>query len=743
MDPLRPDLVDLTQDQRRGLPRSVGVLGALLLITVGALWALAVHARPAVPEGAEAVLDILLLLLGIVAVSLAGVVGWLLTWAPRMLARQGIVADSAGLLLFQDAKWWFGGRSLHVPWSALAEVRDHRPAGLGARGGLVLHLYDLAPGAKAPGWAMIVPAGGLPPEKEEQSDQARLFLTLPASGGDELSRVIERRCRPAGGGPVGGVDPVGGDPFSGAGPGSGDGGPAGTAAGPASGSSTPGAVPVRPVADPAAAARRGPGRGGHPGPPAGAAPTVGDLFPGAAVAGTAAGPAGAHHAPGAAIPAQPGTAFSPGTGGASAYETWLTVRGQRIIAWAVLPVALVGTPVFVLASVVRGSDDGWGSTSALVLTAVVAAGMLVSAVLLPWYWAPQGVSGNEYGISVRRERMWWARGGGLFVPWADVHGVVAHRRAWDGSEESWGLPVVELAVSHLDAGARPPSWARTVPAGAPGWGTVADRPRLGITVAEPYLARRIELLVLRARPDLAEVSGPSAPSGGPVPGSAVSGVASGDPVGVPATASAAHATPVAARVPDVRVDQWIAVPRRGVGRALTALGTVAAVVALAFLGMADDRWFPALASAPAARMTAFAAIVLVCAAVLVRLVAVTVPRRLARSGIRISTEGLVLTREDLWWSRGSRVRLTWADVGGVRESRALTVTALQSGRPVERTVDVVVRAGRIPGRLPHWARARGGTEPGTVRVRLMVGERGRRRLLAGIRDRGDRDRTQE
>jgi hypothetical protein len=681
MDPLRPDLVDLTQDQRRGLPRSVGVLGALLLIAAGAFWALAVHARPTVPEGAEAALDILLLLLGIVAVSLAGVVGWLLTWAPRMLTRQGIVADSAGLLLFQDAKWWFGGRSLHVPWSALAEVRDHRPAGPGARGGLVLHLHDLAPGAKAPGWAMIVPAGGMPPEKEEQSDRARLFLTLPASGRDELSRVIERRCRPAGGGPAAGAEPVGGGPWSGAVPGPGDGGPAaGTADGPTSGSSTPGAVP-----------------------------------------------------------AQPGTAFSPG-GGVSAHQTWLTVRGQRIIAWAVLPVALVGTPVFVLASVVRGSDDGWGSTSALVLASVVAAGVLVSAVLLPWYWAPQGVSGNEYGISVRRERMWWARAGGLFVPWADVHGVVAHRRTWDGSEESWGLPVVELAVSHLDAGARPPGWARTVPAGAPGWGTVADRPRLGITVGEPYLARRIELLVLRARPDLAGVSAPSAPSGGPVPGSAGSGVASGDPVGVPATAAAAHATTVAAQVPDVRVDQWIAVPRRGVGRALTALGTVAAVVVLAFLGMADDRWFPALASAPAARMTVFAAIVLVCAAVLVRLVAVTVPRRLARSGIRISTEGLVLTREDLWWSRGSRVKLTWADVGDVRESRALTVTALQSGRPVERAVDVVVRAGRLPDRLPHWARARGGTEPGTVRVRLMVGERGRRRLLAGIRD---RDRTQE
>ncbi|WP_121181597.1 hypothetical protein [Nocardiopsis sp. Huas11] len=674
MDLLRSDLVDMARDQRRGLARALGILGALFLVAAGSCWALAVHVRPLAPPWLDSLLSVALVLLGIVAVSLGGVVVWLLTWMPRMLTRQGVVVGADGLLLFQDAKWWFAGRRLHVPWPALAEVSDHRPGGLGDRRGLVLSVHDLAPGARAPGWVLTVPAGGTPPEGEDQSDRDRLYLTLPASGADELARLIDRRRRASR------REGTGADMSS--------------VAGRRAGS----------VVDPVAVTGAGWERDRTDVHRPAVGSTVGSA--GSETDGT-----------GAAL----GTAFSPGADGPSARGTWLPVRGQRILAWGVFPVALVGTPLIVLVSFVRGSDTGWDSASPLVLTAVVAVGALVSAVLLPWYWAPQGVSGDEHGIAVRRESMWWARSGGIFVPWADVRGVVTHTRAWEGAEEAWGLPVVEIVVDRLDSAARPPRWVRTVPAGAQGWGTVADRPRLGITVSEPNLARRIELLVHRARPGLAAGSAPSSAAG---PGLALAPAESG--------AGAAPARSVI-QAPDFRSDQWITVPRRGLEWVLAAVGVLAGVAILAVLDIGNDHWLPALAPVPGAATAAHAAIALACGAALVWMAAVTLPRRCAGSGIRLTDDGLELVRQDLWWSRGSRVALPWARVRAVRGSRGLLVPAFPSARPAWGAVDLVVEAGRAPQGLPHWARARGTGEPGTVRLRLVIGDQGRRRLLAAAR----------
>ncbi|MFE3457843.1 hypothetical protein ACFXKD_09865 [Nocardiopsis aegyptia] len=700
MDPLRPDLMDMTVDQRRGFPRSLGILGALFLVAAGTCWALAVYVRPLVPQWADSLLFGVLVLLGIVAASLAGVVAWLLTWAPRMLTRQGVVADADGLLLFQDAKWWFSGRRLHVPWSTLTGVRDHRPAGLGGRSGLVLQLHDLAPGARAPGWVMVVPAGGMPPEGQVQSDQARLFLTLHASGGDELARLIDR-WRPG----IGPGDEMA-DP----------------------GSRT---APTRVHKDFSEA----PGASGAAG------------FPGELDAsGTPSSPGSVRTGKTGAPRTPFGTAYSPGAGGTSERGTWLPVRGRRIVAWCVFPVVLIGTPLIMLVSFVLGSDAGRDSTAVLVLTTVVALGALVSAVLLPWYWAPQGVSGNEHGLAVRRESMWWAGSGGIFVPWADVRGLVTHNRTWEGAEETWGLPVVEVVVDHLDSGVRLPRWARTVPAGAQGWGTVVDLPRLGVTVSEPYLARRIELLVQRARPDL--VAGAAPPSvNGSAPSPAVAGGSAADPSAVRSSDAPleGRADRVAVRSPDFRADQWIAVPRRGLEWAFTAMGVLAAVAVLAVLGLRDNLWFPALSAVPVAATAAHAAIALACAAALVWTVAVPLPRRFARSGVRLTEDGMELIREDLWWSGGTRVVLPWARVRDVRGSRRPAMPTFSNAHPARGAVDVFVDAERAPDGLPHWARARTRAtratrawtrrdgRPGPVRVRLVIGDQGRRRLLAAAR----------
>lgn len=54
----------------------------------------------------------------------AAAAGWTLHRLPRLLTRQGVAADDAGVALVQEPLWWFAGATTQLPWPELRSVSE-------------------------------------------------------------------------------------------------------------------------------------------------------------------------------------------------------------------------------------------------------------------------------------------------------------------------------------------------------------------------------------------------------------------------------------------------------------------------------------------------------------------------------------------------------------------------------------------------------------------------------------------
>lgn len=144
-------------------------------------------------------LSVLLGLAVIFTLATATVLGMLGVLVPRLLTRQGVAADASALTLVQDAKWWFAGRRLRLPWpdvQSATSTGTHRSRRVPRTPNVVLRLSAIPPQARVPHWAILVRAHAAPPSGGTKSSVPRLFLTLPWDDHDAFLRLANE-ARPA------------------------------------------------------------------------------------------------------------------------------------------------------------------------------------------------------------------------------------------------------------------------------------------------------------------------------------------------------------------------------------------------------------------------------------------------------------------------------------------------------------------------------------------------------------------
>lgn len=108
---------------------------------------------------------------------------------PQRITRQGISADSDGVTVLQERKWWFPGEGTFIAWS---EIRRVREVHIGERRltyfiefALDTHRTD----AELPGWAEDAQALGL----EEDPDAAiQFYVQVPQGRKEHILRMVER-----------------------------------------------------------------------------------------------------------------------------------------------------------------------------------------------------------------------------------------------------------------------------------------------------------------------------------------------------------------------------------------------------------------------------------------------------------------------------------------------------------------------------------------------------------------------
>lgn len=174
---------------------------------------------------------------------------------------------------------------------------------------------------------------------------------------------------------------------------------------------------------------------------------------------------------------------------------WFSFRGMRILTWAIAWFV----PALFLTGLLGWSWYDTGDPFLAVLVVVPAAAVLVALAAGPRFWASQGVRLDARGLSVRRDAGPFFRGTRHFVPWEQVHALTRHERPHGAGRGRALPPVLEVHATGPAPGTPLPRWARYLPAGAPGWGTVTDTPRLVLIPTEARVITEILLLADRLR----------------------------------------------------------------------------------------------------------------------------------------------------------------------------------------------------------------------------------------------------
>ncbi|CAL9612056.1 hypothetical protein SUDANB121_05671 [Nocardiopsis dassonvillei] len=347
------------------------------------------------------------------------------------------------------------------------------------------------------------------------------------------------------------------------------------------------------------------------------------------------------------------------------------VRRDRVHSWIaywilyglllLLPVGLAAGARY--AAVANGNvDDPSGD---LALFGVLGAVLLVLALALaaagPYHLARQGLEVGDRGVGIVRERLWWARGGTVFVPWKDVHAVVGGVSTGNSAART-----LEIHLKRADRVADPVvRWAVLVPAGH-GWkGTTAPpRPRIVLRLDRPILERIEEEF---------DAWRPGTRAGGTSPEAAL-------PPAAPAAAGAGR------RV-DMRWQHaggWLLAT--GLCLHLTAGLTVLTGVTVV------------LGEYGAAVLMLFLAVVL---GLVCRPLLRMAPRYTTAQAVVLDGDGITLVQEPRRAFPGVRAHVPWSQVRGVGQD--VGYAHLERGRRVQYFVDVVTEEPLHSVDLPHWA----------------------------------------
>ncbi|RKS06338.1 hypothetical protein DFP74_1966 [Nocardiopsis sp. Huas11] len=375
------------------------------------------------------------------------------------------------------------------------------------------------------------------------------------------------------------------------------------------------------------------------------------------------------------------------------------------------------------------ADDGEAFTTLVVF---LVGALLISALLLrhlPRVLSEQGVSVDAAGVALVQRPTWWFRGRTLTLPWHEIVTVTA-RSIGDRSEAGPSPTSVSFHLRHSPPEDMTPTWALHIAAGAGHAHATSASPHPQITVI-PDADRREALVgaVGGHRPDLlsgqvpvAPVSGAGGPAGPGGPGAHTGAPgAVGGPGGPDAHAGASGALggphaprhpggpPHAGGVPHPsahagpppfpaagtvstrgwRIFQWFTYVIV-VGGGIAPFATVAYQVLGSELLRGEFSTTGLLPFTPLL-------VPLVIGLVALPLLLVYLPQYWAPQGVTVDRFGISVATEPMWWSRGHRAHIPWADV------HHIAVSSRSSGKSYRLMTEVHLHHVDHELRLPMWA----------------------------------------
>jgi hypothetical protein len=361
-------------------------------------------------------------------------------------------------------------------------------------------------------------------------------------------------------------------------------------------------------------------------------------------------------------------------------------RGRRFL-WgcgAVLPVIALVSALGIIGSGVSAGD---GEPFTMLVVLLVAALGLIALLLrhLPRVLAEQGVSVDAAGVSLVQRPRWWFRGRTLVLAWHEITGVTAGA-VGDQAAAGTSNPSVSFHLRHAPPKDMTPTWAVHVDPGAAHTrpATAVDHPRI-VVVPDADQQKVLVGAVAGHRPDLLGPEPPTAPAGPPGAPAVSTAVPGGYAVPAGPPPVGAEGT---VHMRGRRIAQWITclVPVAG------ALGVlVTASVQLGPLVLADGT--------SSSDLVPFVPFLVPLLAVVVGLplLLAYLPQYWARQGATVDRFGIGVVTEPLWWSRGHRAHVPWADV------HHIAVGHRGSGRHRRPLVEVHLHHIDHELRLPRWA----------------------------------------
>lgn len=108
---------------------------------------------------------------------------------PPRITRQGISADSDGVTVLQERKWWFPGEGTFIAWQEIRRVREVHTGGRRLTYFIEFVLDTYRTDAELPGWAETADSLGLEPAADAPT---QFYVQVPKEHKERILRMVER-----------------------------------------------------------------------------------------------------------------------------------------------------------------------------------------------------------------------------------------------------------------------------------------------------------------------------------------------------------------------------------------------------------------------------------------------------------------------------------------------------------------------------------------------------------------------
>ncbi|WP_116246527.1 hypothetical protein [Nocardiopsis sp. FIRDI 009] len=107
---------------------------------------------------------------------------------PQRITRQGISADSDGLTVLQERKWWFPGEGTFIAWPEVRRIREVHVGGRRLTYFIEFVLDTHRTDPELPTWAESAQSLGL----EEVDAPTQFYVQVPEDVKERILRMVER-----------------------------------------------------------------------------------------------------------------------------------------------------------------------------------------------------------------------------------------------------------------------------------------------------------------------------------------------------------------------------------------------------------------------------------------------------------------------------------------------------------------------------------------------------------------------